>query len=382
MSLKLTDKAIIGLKYKGQGLCTYWDSTLQTFGVRVYPTGKKVYVLRISGGKDRLIKTFAKFGEIKTKDARELAATLKHKQYSIYTQFKKPIAQITFKELSTRFLELHSKKFKKTWKEDIRCLDKDILPFIGKKNLSAITTSDILQLQSSKPKFMSNKIIRLIKAMFNKAKQWKLYTEENPCNGIKLASDTKRKRFISEAEMPRLLAAIKDKPKLVEVCVWMFLLTGMRRSELLGLHWKDIWWNEKFAILHQTKSGQEQNTPLSDKAIELLQSIRTGESSAEDKIFPWSDFKRPWHRIRKAAELEDVRIHDLRRTFASWLAMENNSLHIIGQLLHHSQVSTTAIYARLQTHPLAKASNELANKILSCEIKENKIEEQLAASIQ
>ncbi len=125
----------------------------------------------------------------------------------------------------------------------------------------------------------------------------------------------------------------------------------MRKSELLTAKWTDIDFERKELRLNDTKAGRVHYVPLNEAAIDLLSRVPRLEENPY--IIPGSikgkhmvNISKPWLRIRKAANLEDVRLHDLRRTVGSWLAQSGNSLHLIGKVLNHSNQSTTAVYAR------------------------------------
>jgi len=362
MSTTLTLKLIKSLTYSGsnRGQHCVWDTVVRCFGVRAYPGGQKSWVVRLGLRAGRRVLTIGRVEEMSLGMAREQASALLGKSLLVHSVIP-GVARITFKEMAGRYLELHAKQHKKSWREDERMLTRDILPVLGSREIHSITTLDLVSLHSSLPKYQGNRVIVLVKTIYNKAKTWKLYEGENPAVGVKLNREVSRDRFVSQAEMPALLAAIMaDENIHVRTCLLLYLLTGLRKSELLGLDWSSVLWSEKMLRIEKSKSGKPQFTPLSDYAIQLLQKL---EEPCTDRIFPFQDIRKHWERIRKNAGLDDIRLHDLRRTFASWLAISGHSLHLIGQALHHTQQSTTAIYARLQTGQISLAMNEHSRKI-------------------
>ncbi len=133
--------------------------------------------------------------------------------------------------------------------------------------------------------------------------------------------------------------------------MWLYLLTGARKSELLKARWEDVDNNRAELRLVDTKAGRTHYIPLSAPALALLEQIPRVDGNPY--ILPGKregaalvNIAKPWSRVRKAAGVEDVRLHDLRRTVGSWLAQAGNSLHLIGRVLNHSNQSTTAVYAR------------------------------------
>lgn len=153
--------------------------------------------------------------------------------------------------------------------------------------------------------------------------------------------------------MPRLMAAIDAEANpYVRAALKLYLLTGLRRSELLGLRWQDVDLMRREIRLSDTKAGRAHRVPLSAPAVEILNGLP--RMLRNEYVFPGSVPGRPlvniaksWRRVRKAAGLEDVRLHDLRRTVGSWMAASGASLPLIGKVVNHSNASTTPIYARL-----------------------------------
>jgi integrase len=152
--------------------------------------------------------------------------------------------------------------------------------------------------------------------------------------------------------LPKLVEAINKEPNTyVVAAIWLYLLTGVRREELLTLKWSDIDMERRELKLSDTKNGKDHYLPLSSAAMDILNNLQRIEGNPfviagkKDGCHLVNIFV-PWQRIRKAAGLEDVRLHDLRRSVGSWLAQSGSSLHLIGKVLNHSNQSTTAIYAR------------------------------------
>ena len=191
--------------------------------------------------------------------------------------------------------------------------------------------------------------------MFELSRQWGFVDEGhiNPCRDIKLFKEKKRDRWVRPDELPELAKAIdKEKNIYVRAVFWAYLLTGARKQELLQAKRTDIDTTRKELKLEDPKAGKAQYIQLNEPAFALLTELPAIDGNPY--IFPGRKAGRPlvnidrtWRRVRKEAKLEDVWLHDLRRTVGSWLANTGKSLHLIGQVLRHSKPETTQIYARL-----------------------------------
>ena len=165
--------------------------------------------------------------------------------------------------------------------------------------------------------------------------------------------------------------AIDEEPNVyARSALWLYLLTGMRKQELLKAKWKDIDWERNELKLEQTKAGRVHYVPLSGPALAILQTVPRQE--ANPYIFAGAkkgrhlvNINKPWFRVRDRAGVPDVHLHDLRRTVGSWLAQAGNDLHLIGKVLNHSNLSTTAIYARFSQDVVHKAMDEHATRIMA-----------------
>ena len=171
--------------------------------------------------------------------------------------------------------------------------------------------------------------------------------------------------------MPAVAESInQERNPYIRGALWLYLLTGMRRSELLRARWSDVDLERKTLRLPQTKAGRPHTVRLSDAAVKILKDlprmlhnphIIPGRKKGEALV----NINKPWGRVRKRAGIEDVRLHDLRRTLGSWMAQGGDSLITIGKALGHSNTSTTATYAHLLEDPVHEAVNAAAQAITS-----------------
>ncbi|MBF0383471.1 MAG: site-specific integrase [Magnetococcales bacterium] len=368
--MKLTKTQIDRFEYQGKqskggqySRDVRWDDVLPGFGVRILPTGKKSFVLSYRhAGRKRLI-TLGKYGVLTLEQARakakkELGAVLEGEDP--LEERQKEVRGSTMGDLCREYWDRHGSQ-KKTSRNDRRRIDKIILPRWKNIQINAITRSDIALLHHEYGKqapYEANLLLAQLRIMFNKALEWGMseHSMPNPCNGIKKHPEEKRDRWVSPEELPKLAEAIDQEQNIyARAALWMYLLTGLRKGELLAARWDDVDWSRKELKITEHKtighSGKAHYVPLTAPALALLKNlpvedgnpyILPGRKSGKHLV----NISKAWNRVRKAAGIEDVRLHDLRRTVGSWMAQAGNSLHLIGKVLNHSNVSTTQVYAR------------------------------------
>jgi len=379
--VKLTKSYIDKLTYSKRNHVhdIHWDESLPGFGLRVYPSGKKVFVIhyRVKGRKH--YKLVARYGTMTLEQAREAAK----REFVVIMDNKDPLearrksqATIPFKELCEIYIERYAKQHKKTWFEDLRRNEKYLLPAFRAVRIDAITRADCGTLHGSlglKYPYGANRCLEQLSKMFELAREWGYLPENhsNPARGIKAFREKQRDRWVRPDEMPKLAEAINNEKNFYgRQAIWLYLLLGVRRTELLTAKWTDIDWDREELRLEETKNGKVHYVPLSRPAIAILRSlpvmdgnpyILPGAKSGQHLV----GIQNIWERIRAEAGVEDVRLHDLRRTLGSWLAQAGNSLHLIGRVLNHSSQSTTAIYARFAQDNVREALENHGEKLMS-----------------
>ncbi len=205
----------------------------------------------------------------------------------------------------------------------------------------------------------------------------------NPARGIQKFKEQKRDRWIKPDELPQLIKAINEHENIyIRSALWLYLLTGVRKKELLTARWDNVDLNRGELRLPDTKTGRTHYVPLCKLAIEILKELP--HLQGNPYILPGRKQGRhlvnidiPWRKVRRAAGLEDVRLHDLRRTVGSMLATAGYSLHIVSKILNHADVTTTQkVYAHLSQDPLKEALEEHGQNIVQySELKEDAINE-------
>ena len=379
--MKLTKKNIDAFKYEGPAprRDARWDDEIAGFGIRIYPSGRKTFILsyRVNNQKRQL--TLGDFGILTLHEARNMARQeLVNVLKGIDPLKKKTQASKaqTMKDFCSMYLEKYAKIHKKSWQEDERRINRHIIPKWGNQALKNISRTDIASFHTHIGKtapYEANRILRLLSKMFDLASQWNIIDESlsNPAKKIRLFKEEKRDRWLKPTELPPLKEALDQESNKVAVnAIWLYLLTGVRKSELLQAKWEDIDWERKELKIPQTKSGRIHYIPLSESACELLKSIVPVKDSSyilpgQIKGKPLVNITKPWKRVCLKAGLEKIRLHDLRRTVGSWLAQSGNSLHLIGKILNHSNQSTTAIYARFAQDQERKALEEYSQQLLT-----------------
>jgi integrase len=281
----------------------------------------------------------------------------------------------TMADLCAAYLERHAIR-KRSASDDRRRIERYILPRWNKAKVESITRAEVANLHhkiGQRVPYEANRVLALIRKMLNCARQWGFVGETyvNPASGIPLHPEKSRDRWVTQQELPRLAKAIDEEPNVyARAALWLYLLTGVRKNELLGARWDDIDWDRKELRLSETKAGRVHYVPLSEPAIATLKTLPHEETNPY--ILPGArkgqhlvNISKPWLRVRKAAGVEDVRLHDLRRTVGSWLAQAGNDLHLIGKVLNHSNLATSAVYARFSQDVVHQALEDHGKRLMA-----------------
>jgi integrase len=264
----------------------------------------------------------------------------------------------------------HAQASKRSWTTDETLLRIHILPALGRLTLDQISGEHVAGLiNDMRAKGYaggtSNRVLVLLRYVFNLARKWNVPgVNLNPTAGLAMAPDVHRQRFLTPEETQRLIGSINaDKNQIAAKAIMLLLLTGARRREVTRARWEDVDWEKRTLLVPVSKSGKPRTIALNAAAIALL---RTAPSdSASPYIFPTqlSGLFCPWNRIRRRAGLADVRLHDLRHSFASFLVNQGVSLYVVQGLLGHSQVRMTQRYAHLATQTLLDAAEVVSSVI-------------------
>jgi integrase len=331
--------------------------------VQITGTGRKTFQLykKHRGNPVRVsIGTFPEYSiENARKRAREIKASLDAGENPNDTT-RAQRQEMTFADLFQVYLERHAKIRKMTWREDERYYERHLL-LIGKKRLSELSRNDIALIHSrigEEHPTHANRVLALISSVIGRGIEYGLFENVNPCTGIRRFSEKSRDRFLNGEELSRLFSALEnDQNPIARDFFFVALLTGVRRSDILKMQWSGIDFKSATWRIQRTKNGTPQTVHLTEAVLEILRDRH--ESADSIFVFPGLgktghlvEPKKAWKRVLKAADIEDARIHDLRRTFGSWQAKTGASLPVIGKSLNHKNPSTTSIYARLDLDPV------------------------------
>jgi len=367
----------------GEREAVYWDTELSGFGVRVYPSGTKVYLAQTrAGGRSRRM-TVGRHGLISAEQARRKAARIiadikAGNEPDLHNGAGRRDLGPTVAELAERFMREHvAVRCKPVTAQNYRfAFDNHLLPALGTLRLGEIGRERVAAFQFSlrDTPFMSNKAIDALSRLFNMAEQWGVAPEGgNPCRFIHKYKELPRERFLSDEEFRRLgrvLDEVEAEGRIHPSAVAAFrllMLTGCRRNEILTLRWEDVDLNAGELRLPDAKTGAR-SVAISPSARRVLAKLPRLPDN------PWviagtkpgarySSLNNVWLRVRSRADLNDVRIHDLRHSFASRALALGESLPMIGKLLGHRKVQTTARYAHLARDSVKAAAARVAESL-------------------
>lgn len=353
-----------------------YDATTRGLMLRTTDRGVKSFVFcrKIQGRAERIF--IGRFPDVSVEQARGKAA--EHagaifKGENPADKRRLDRAEMTLQEFFDEFIKRHSKPRKRTWQEDKSKFDQYLASSedginLADRKLSAIRRSDIATLHvkigQSHPT-TANRVLALASSIFGRATEWGIWEGANPCRGIRRFPEKSRERFLQPDELPRFFKALAaEKNETMRDFFFMALLTGARRSNVLEMRWEDITLSDERNEwrIPRTKSGDAHSVPLTEEAVNILEArLKTAKGDAkfvfagDGESGRLNEPRRAWKRILKAAKIKDLRIHDLRRTLGSIMVATGASLAVIAKTLHHADISTTQIYARLGLDPVREA---------------------------
>ena len=353
----------------------HYDERMPGLLLKVLPSGRKTYYIRYKNPKK--VNCQRKIGNAEILSLSQARALARRKLAEVAMgedPFKDAPLNLspTLEAFAENDYIPYVKTYKKSWEMDISRIRNHLLPYFGTMRMKDIEKRDVVQLINDQlPTYKPgsiNRVIILLRYMFNLAIKWEVEgVFRNPTAGIPLLKENNQvERFLSVEEAKALLIAIKaSKNPMLQHIVSMLILTGARKREVLDAKWEDFDMERTSWRIPNTKAGKARIVPLSDTATALLTKLKKKKRSPYAfanpiTLKPYKSIYYSWHTARKEAGLDDVRIHDLRHSFASFLVNAGRSLYEVQTLLGHTQIKTTQRYAHLSTTSLRAASNEVS----------------------
>lgn len=377
---KLTKRTVDALRAKRKpGL--FWDSGLPGFGVRVYASGRVVYVVQSRGPHGSRRVTLGRHGDLTSDEARGRAAVVIDRIKSGEEPLPRApaaAADPTVEALGRRCLAEHVDRQCKpsTAARYRRLLRAHIVPALGGMSVGAVESADVAELHHALrgTPGTANDVLCSLSRMFSLAETlgWRA-RGKNPCRAVRAYRSNSRERFLSRAEYRKIGLALREAESAGAMhppaiaAIRMLLLTGCRSGEIANLQWDDVDRVSGHLRLKDSKTGPRL-IPLTGEALAVLDGLK--RKSGNPWVF-WGfgegarigSLHRYWSRLRRKLDLEDVRLHDLRHSFASRALFLGESLPMIGKLLGHSRIETTARYAHLARDSEKASAERVAGSI-------------------
>ena len=419
--------AALPLPKPGEDRDEYGDTDTDGLRLRVSSTGVKSFSLyrRTKNGPPERV-SLGRFDDIKCEQARKEARKLigRIADGANPAEVKRAHkGEPNFAGLFTEYIERHAKLRKRTWREDEQKYRDYLDRPLGRKKVTRITRSDLAAIHSAITRAghptVANRVKDLVSSVFGRAIGWG-YLDSNPAKGIEDNRERSRERFLKPGELPRLFAALDGEPNAIFRDYFLLaLLTGARRNNVVAMRWGDLDLERGEWVIPMTKNGEPQRLPLVPEAVAILKARQETAAEGARYVFPasradsklghMSGERKAWLRLLErdeiaqlrqrieakdakadgrddespaqtlqrlrgvakrlkintdGARLNDIRIHDLRRTMGSWQARTGASLAIIGKSLGHKSQQATAVYARLDLDPVREAMETATTAML------------------
>ncbi len=406
--MKLIKRSIDALPTPATTRIVY-DDDLSGFGLRLLPTGRRVFIAhyRVGGGRtgrQRKV-TLGVYGKITAEEARTKAKDVLANAH-LGADFAEERDKVRESQTVSQLIDAWAKDGVLTNRRtgarrkqvnidnEIALANHHIRPMIGGRTVESLIKGDIQRLRNqiangetkTKRKGRKRGLIKVTGGEGTATRTIRLFSsilsyavdmgviERNPALGVRLAPGGQRHRFLSPEELRRL-GGVLDQPVnsltagTAATIIRLLILTGARRGEIEGLKWSEVDFNFGMLRKKTSKTGAKV-IPLARVAVEILGEQRRWVDRSQIWVFPacrgeghFDGLNKEWHRIRKLAGIEDVRIHDLRHTFASVGAGGGVGLPLIGGILGHRQASTTQRYAHLADGPLRTAADLIGSEL-------------------
>jgi integrase len=412
---KLTKRFVESLKPLPAGQVLVFDDKLAGFGLRLMPSGVRSYFVQYRNAQRRSRRlTIGKHGGGLTADA------ARSKAWRILSAVKDggdPLADRralvkapTVNDLLDRYIAEHvdNEKRKHPHRESTRIevkrlVERHIRPTLGRHKVAAVNRQDLAKLhrQLADTPRQANFVLAIASKAFNLAELWGMRPEHtNPCTRIERYGENVRERFLSAEELGRLGATLRRAeteglpwnvntkkatakhlprpenrrtlcPRVITATIELLLYSGCRLSEVLTLGWDQVDFDRGTIRLAETKAGRPQVVVMNAPARLVLEQLQKSSPwvlpSASDASRPLSKsvIENAWQRIRTAAKLADVRLHDLRHTVGTYAGQSNANAFMVRDLLRHKDLAMTGRYVNRADHPVRTLSELVGERIAS-----------------
>jgi integrase len=359
----LTDRFLKSLRVDARG--QFMDAGLRNFGLRVSPEGRKVFFVRYSVRNQTRRQTIGIYPTLGLADARTMArdilARVARGEDPQQERLQARHAP-TFADLAADYVERHARREKRRWKEDVRILDKDLLPAWRHLPAGEIASADVRRildaiLERGSP-IMANRTRALISRVFNFGIDREL-VDHNPAARVRPpAREQSRQVVLSDAQLRTLWALWEAERSITGAVFQILLVTAQREREVLTMRWQDLdgpWWCIPPGVVKNKLAHRVHLAPLALAIIDRLRPL-TGRgtwvfASPRKLDRPVVALNNATERFRAVSGLHDWNPHDLRRTAATNMTRIGISRLVVGKILNHADPSVTAIYDRASYEP-------------------------------
>ena len=385
-----TDNRLSKLTHDGTSKRQYfYDAGQTSLALSITPAGTKSFQIQAwdkTRGKS-ISKVIGKYPAMSINDAREVVGDLLadiNKGEDVISIARKKREEDCLDDVFERWLE-SAKQYKRSWEHDEMRYDKYIRRPLGKKRVSDIDRDTVRQwffrLTKIKKKHggylsktTANRIFAILRAVFNQ----ELPDLANPCKGVKQYQEYSRERFLQPAELVRFFSALESEKTTgyFKDYILLSLLTGARKGNVLSMKWADIDFDSQIWTIQaqESKNKSAMSIPLVEPVMEVLNARRASKESIF--VFPspgtkksrtghYVEPKDAWKELVKRAGLENIRLHDLRRTMGSYQTMIGASSTIVGKTLGHKSQQATAVYARLSLDPVRDSMEQAVDLMMA-----------------
>lgn len=364
-----------------------FDEILKGFYVDVLPSGRMTYRIRYWQNSKKCLQSIGNARTMQVQDARNLAiaAMQENTQKKALTKLNSGLSGVTLNSFLVEQYLPYVQSYKRSWKSDVSMIKTHIAPNLGQFVMCKVSAFEITNfIQTMKHKNLApgtiNRSLVLLRYAYKLAQRWQEPgVNLNAWLSIKqLKLDNRMERYLTPEQSANLLHSVKDSlnPQLVFIVAFL-IYTGARKREVLEVKWSDINLDQSSWKISKNKSNKVRHVPLSEGALETLSAVREkwtcqqwGVSVEQnDFIFanpstgkPFSSFFYSWDTARTKAGMPDLRVHDLRHSFASFLVNAGRSIYEVKELLGHADIKTTSRYAHL-SHESLKAAVSVVPKL-------------------